>query len=852
MTLTRTESRPSPLVAALEYLEAGFSVSSIKNDGTKAAAIPWKEFQSRRMTAEEARRHFPDHVGVGIIGGAISGNLQVIDFEDERAFLDFKGLVEQICPGLLDKLPLVKTPGGGFHLFLRCPLIEGCQKIARSRDMTRGKEGLIIEAKAEGGYVLAPGSPAACHPSGKTYEHVAGPPIVKTPIISVEERQLLFDAARSLNEVAEYVEEGPKEFAGDAGGRLRPGDDFNRRGTWDFLCSADWKSRGANGTGRVLVTRPGKDPRLGASGTIGFCRNAAGDDLFYVFSSNAEPFQAGRAYSRFSAYALLHHSGDFSAAARDLAEKGYGEQAGDFKPKLKSEKSGNDPEANDPRIAVPSYAPFPLDALPTPIRRYVAASAETLSVDPAFVGLPVLVIIASAIGNSRRLRLTRSWTEPAVIWGGLVGESGTRKSPALDLVTRPVRRRQAAAFKEWEAERRSYERELAEYERAFTIWKRLKSGAGEPPERPEEPHPVRYIVSDTTTEALAAVLADNPRGLLLARDELSAWLGSFDRYARGRADVPQWLELHRAGALTVDRRGGDRRIIFVPRAVVSLVGSIQPLILRQALIPEYFASGLAARLLVTMPPQPRRRWTERDVSEDVEAGYSQILDRLWTLEPAEAPDGERYPVDVCLDPEAKRLWIEFYNAHEAEAEGLPEALMAAWAKLEGYCARLALVLHLARWAGGETVNPDFVDADSMGSAIQLARWLAGEAERVYAVLREDDNQREQRQLLDLIRRHGEEMTARDLTHCSRRFRGRPEAAAAALAALAKAGLGAWTEQPSGSAGGRPTCVFRLADMSTVPETPVVLGTGDSIGKPQRTAADDPQPEPAAEREVEYL
>ncbi|MGC8625428.1 MAG: DUF3987 domain-containing protein [Phycisphaerae bacterium] len=39
--------------------------------------------------------------------------------------------------------------------------------------------------------------------------------------------------------------------------------------------------------------------------------------------------------------------------------------------------------------------------------------------------------------------------------------------------------------------------------------------------------------SDSTVEALASVLAENPRGVLLERDELQGWFASFDRYAKG-------------------------------------------------------------------------------------------------------------------------------------------------------------------------------------------------------------------------------------------------------------------------------------------------------------------------------
>ena len=75
--------------------------------------------------------------------------------------------------------------------------------------------------------------------------------------------------------------------------------------------------------------RPGKDGN-GISATTGFCKSSRGWDLLAVFSTNAYPFEipAGKTcgcYSKFAAFAILHHTADFKAAAKALAEMGYGE-----------------------------------------------------------------------------------------------------------------------------------------------------------------------------------------------------------------------------------------------------------------------------------------------------------------------------------------------------------------------------------------------------------------------------------------------------------------------------------------------------------------------------------------------
>ena len=132
------------------------------------------------------------------------------------------------------------------------------------------------------------------------------------------------DAAREQNE---YVPPDrvrrPADAPSDARGD-RPGDDFNRRAGWaDLLGRHGWAVHHTRGEA-TYWTRPGKDVRVGLSASTGHCTSEAGGDLLYVFSSSAAPFEPDAAYSKFAAYALLEHGGDFSAAAARLRQDGYG------------------------------------------------------------------------------------------------------------------------------------------------------------------------------------------------------------------------------------------------------------------------------------------------------------------------------------------------------------------------------------------------------------------------------------------------------------------------------------------------------------------------------------------------
>lgn|GEM_PF-6363501 len=155
--------------------------------------------------------------------------------------------------------------------------------------------------------------------------------------------------------------------------------------------------------------------------------------------------------------------------------------------------------------------------------------------------------------------------------------------------------------------------------------------------------------------------------------------------------------MHRAGSLLMDRKTGEQKVIYVPHAFVALTGTIQPNVLCRALSPEYMEAGLAARLLMAMPPVKRRQWNEATVQKSVLNRYDTTITRLMAL-PMGGNVWEPEPIGLPMTPKAKALFIEFYNAHNAQQQaGEGGDLAAAWSKLEGYAARLALIIHCVRF-----------------------------------------------------------------------------------------------------------------------------------------------------------
>ncbi len=480
-------------------------------------------------------------------------------------------------------------------------------------------------------------------------------------------------------------------------------------------------------------------------------------------------------------------------------------------PKLESPR----PAPSAPKTK--SFQPFPIEVAPKLVRDFVIAASKALGCDSAYIALPLLAVLASAIGNARRIRLKHSWREPCIIWAVVVGESGTLKSPAFDLAVGPLRRRQAIAFQEYQERLHRHEQDLQLYQADFEEWKRKgRKNSEPPPEKPEPPQWQQVVAEDTTIEALADLLDCQPLGLLLARDELSGWLASFDAYKASKgADVAHWLSMHRGGELLVNRKGGKKQT-RVASASVSICGGIQPARLADSLGSEHFENGLAARLLLAMPPRTPKQWTEDDLTDSDRAPLEQLLDKLLQLPMPEDEQGERQPVDVPLTEEAKRRWVSFYNAHNQEQNDLSGELAAAWSKLEGYAARLALLCELVRVPESKAVSLDSIEA-----GITLARWFADEAVRIYAGLGGSgdtgaaNEKRELSRVADWIRVRGGEATTRDVQRNLSNYKTSDEAENV-LDRLAKASQGKLEVRETG---GRPARVFCLIDTTDTDTTP---------------------------------
>jgi hypothetical protein len=326
----------------MNYLQLGINTIAVNEN--KQAIFPWKVYQEEMIKEEELARQMADNraKGVAIICGAVSGNLEVIDIDTKYETYDLWDAIQSAIPSeLYAKLHIVKTRSNGKHLIYKCEAIEKNQKLAQrlptleeSKNNPSIKSYCIIETRGEGGYVVAP----------PTHGYLVEQEGIN--VISLDEREVLFEIMRSFNEIFEeaIIEAHQRPSTKDYG--VSPFDDYNRRGdVVELMGRNGWRVVKENSE-RVYFLRPGSEAEHSGSWNKEL-------GLFSVFSVNT-PFTVQKGYKLAAVFAILECDGDFKLAARKLLEQGFGEKKTSFGDRVERElfSKKNDGASKDDMVTL--------------------------------------------------------------------------------------------------------------------------------------------------------------------------------------------------------------------------------------------------------------------------------------------------------------------------------------------------------------------------------------------------------------------------------------------------------------------------------------------------------------------
>ena len=377
----------------------------VQEDGSKKPDLKgWLEFKTRRPTPKELKAwNFGKRHGLGVIAGAVSGHIEAWDFDDLDIYMAFVAaadacglgpVVERLRTGYEDA-----TPRGGRRWLVKYPETvtwKDTTLAARPITLPDGKPSMQTLIELPTFSILAP-SNGPVHPTGDPYVRLSGSVATIAPYTE-QERDALLELARSFDEKPKKAAPEPKTTTTGPG--RRPGDIFNQRMTWAEVIGEYFHSPRTLSNGVTYWWRPGKTP---GDGSHAATTNHAGSDLLFIFSSSTK-FEAERSYSKFGAYTLLEHGGDFSAAGKELWAAGFRDPESETDASASSASSSTSTSSSS-TTARPKAAPSWPKPLADPayygvfgkIVRTIQPQTES---DPVALMLQFLVMLGSIIGRT--------------------------------------------------------------------------------------------------------------------------------------------------------------------------------------------------------------------------------------------------------------------------------------------------------------------------------------------------------------------------------------------------------------------------------------------------------------------
>lgn len=287
----------------------------------------------------------------------------------------------------------------------------------------------------------------------------------------------------------------------------------------------------------------------------------------------------------------------------------------------------------------------------------------------------------------------------------------------------------------------------------------LESQKGKKDERPSlPPKPIlkRTIISDFTPEALIRALNDNPRGVAVYVDEIMGMFNAVNQYSKGQL-IEQLLTAFSGKPLDVSRCSMPIPI-HIERPFINIVGTMQTTRVHELVDKGYKDNGLLDRIIFVYPSS--QEISDWPIDEDSTVSSFEKYSALWE-------DVINHICKICFitdenndcalqnvlsfSSEAGAYFTDWRNGlihkvNHIKDDGLIDSRVM---KIPMIAARLALVFQILRWACGE-VHKDFVDIDSIKSAIRLSSYFEDCYSNIQRFMLMESIEPQKKELLDNV------------------------------------------------------------------------------------------------------
>lgn len=372
--------------------------------------------------------------------------------------------------------------------------------------------------------------------------------------------------------------------------------------------------------------------------------------------------------------------------------------------------------------ARPTAAPsFPLDIFPEIIRNIIESLNEYENYNIDFTAASFLTVFAAAMGNTWSVRFMTGWVSRPIIYMVLVGSPSCGKTPPLQQAVTPLLKLDG-----------EYDQIYCKEMNTYRKWERMSARQREKQSLPEEmnmPQRKCHVVVDSTVEALIGALRDNPRGVLIYKDEIDSLLSNFNRY--NGSDEGYFLSLFSGTPFKYSRKSNNEHI-FLANPYCSIIGSTQPGRLGEQFGGKRMMNGFSSRFLKVYPEiREMPSWNDTAMPDGILEEWERIIRKVAGINPPTCQEGKANSIELPFSLEAKRIVIrwkdEINNKIYSDSES--DAVRALCGKLETYLIRFCLIIQIMRGVCGES-DMEGIDPGTAENAIMLTEYFRNMENRI--------------------------------------------------------------------------------------------------------------------------
>ena len=364
---------------------------------------------------------------------------------------------------------------------------------------------------------------------------------------------------------------------------------------------------------------------------------------------------------------------------------------------------------------------FPLEIFPKAIRDIIEALEEYENYNVDFTSASFLTVFAAAMGNTWSVRFMTGWVSRPIIYMVLVGSPSCGKTPPLQQAVAPLLKLDG----EYDM---IYCKEMETYRR----WERMSAKQREKHSLPEEmkmPQRKCHVVVDSTVEALIGALRDNPRGVLIYKDEIDSLLSNFNRY--NSSDEGYFLSLFSGTPFKYSRKSNNEHI-FLANPYCSIIGTTQPGRLGEQFGGKRMMNGFSSRFLKVYPEIDKMpSWNDTAMPDGVLEEWERIIRKVVTVTPSTDQEGKATSIELLFSQESKLRIIQWKDEvnNKVYAETDSDAVRALCGKLETYLVRFCLVIQIMHCICGES-GMDKIEPGTAELAIRLTEYFRNMESRI--------------------------------------------------------------------------------------------------------------------------